>query len=125
MRTANLGNQALRHAESGQVWEEALTNAQGTIYLQPYQTFRVRATGATTVTIDGTLAMTMSSGEIEKFNAGSGPASGNPNQNFPPGMFPGQKLGSVCTIVIAGANAFVQVARDNTKQAYGSGYTQG
>ena len=119
MRTANLSTQALRHSESGQVWEEVLTNAQGTFTLQPYQTFRVRATGATTVTIDGTLAMTMSSGEIEKFNAGSGLPGGNPNINYPPGTLPPQRLGSYATIVIAGANAFVQMARDNTKQVYG------
>lgn len=119
MRSANLGNQALRHSESGQVWEEKLTNAQGTIVVQPFQTFRVRATGATTVTIDGTLAMTMSSGEIVLFNAGSGTPVGNPNLNYPPGQLPPQRLGSQASIVIAGANAFVQVARDNTKQPYG------
>jgi hypothetical protein len=119
MRSANLGNQALRHSESGQVWEEVLTNAQGTFTVQPFQTFRVRATGATTVTIDGTLSMTMSAGEIEKFNAGSGLPSGNPNFNYPPGQLPPQRLGNSCTIIIAGAAAFVQVARDNTKQPYG------
>lgn len=119
MRTANLSTQALRHSESGQVWEELLTGAQGTITLQPYQTFRVRATGATTVTIDGTLAMTMSSGEIAIFNAGSGAPVGNPNLNYPPGSVPPQRLGSVATIIIGGANAFVQMARDNTKQPYG------
>lgn len=119
MRSANLGNQALRHSESGQVWEEKLTNAQGTLVVQPFQTFRVRATGATTVTIDGTLAMTMSSGEIAVFNAGSGAPTGNPNINYPPGSLPPQNLGKSCSIVIGGANAFVQVARDNTRNPYG------
>ena len=119
MRTSNISTQALRHSESGQIWQEVLTNAQGTVVIQPYQTFRVRATGATTVTIDGTLAMTMSSGEIEKFNGGSGTPQGNPNLNYPPGSVPPQQLGKTVTVVIAGANAYVQVARDNTKQPYG------
>lgn len=111
MRTSNLANEALRHADVGHVWEEQLTNAQGTLTLKPYQTFRVRAAGATTVTIDGTLAMTMVSGEIAIFNAGSGePADIDPSN----GVVVRQAV--TATIVIAGANAFVQVARDNIRK---------
>jgi len=119
MRSANLATQALRHSESGQIWQEVLSGAQGTFTIQPYQTFRVRASAGTTVTIDGTLAMTMGVGEIEKFNGGSGLPQGSPNLNYPPGSLPPQRLGSVVTVVIAGANAWVQVARDNTKNPYG------
>lgn len=100
MRTSNLANQALREAETGQVWEEKLTNAQGTIQVARYATFRVRATGATTVTIDGILAMTMSAGEIAIFNAGAGDNTDTKQ---------------LVDIVIGGANAFVQVARDKDR----------
>lgn len=108
MKTSNLASETLRHSESGLVWEEVLTNAQGTLTLKPYQTFRVRATGATTVTIDTVLAMTMATGEIAIFNAGSGqPADIDPSAN---GIVVRQAPS--VTVVIAGANAFVQVARD-------------
>jgi hypothetical protein len=101
VKTANQVNEALRQAEVGQVWVEALTNAQGTLQLAEVQTFRVRATGATTVTIDGLLAMTMSAGEIAIFNTGHG----NPDDNSP-----------YVAVVIAGANAFVQVAQERDRQ---------
>jgi hypothetical protein len=101
MRTSNLANQALRHAESGHVWEEKITNAQGSIEVTECATFRVRATGATTVTIDGVLAMTMMTGEIAILNAGTG----SPDDAKP-----------TITITIAGAAAFVQVARDNERK---------
>jgi hypothetical protein len=100
MRSANLANQAHRQAEVGQVWEEKLTNAMGTLEINRFATFRVRATGATTVTIDGVLAMTMSAGEIALFNAGQGDPS------------PSGALVPTVPVVIAGAAAFVQVARD-------------
>jgi hypothetical protein len=105
MRTSNLANEAVRQADVGQVWEEVLSGAQGTIKLKTSQTFRVRAAGATTVTIDGTLAMTMVSGEIAIFNAGSG----QPNAST-------LKPASEVVVVIAGANAFVQVARENVRK---------
>lgn len=111
MRTSNLANEALRHAEVGHVWEEVLTNAQGTLVLRPFQSFRVRAAGATTVTIDGTLAMTMVSGEIAIFNAGSG----NPSDVDPSGNVIAKQATTV-SVVIGGANAFVQVARDNVRR---------
>jgi len=97
MKTANIASENLRQAETGLVWEEQLSGAMGTLQLLDYQTFRVRATGATTVTIDGILAMTMSAGEIAVFNCGNG----NPDLNTP-----------YVAIVIGGAAAFVQVARD-------------
>lgn len=100
MQASNNASRALRHSESGLVWEEKLTNAQGTIRLFEHQTFRVRATGATTVTIEGVLAMTMSEGEIAIFNAGND-ITGNKKVE----------------IVIAGANAFVQVARIKERKA--------
>lgn len=105
MRTSNLANEALRHAEVGHVWEEVLSGAQGTITLNPFQTFRVRAAGATTVTIDGVLAMTMVSGEIAIFNAGSGVPDSITNRQA-----------TSAVVVIGAANAFVQVARDNVRK---------
>jgi hypothetical protein len=101
VKTANVVNEALRQAEVGQVWVEVLSGAQGTIQLAEVQTFRVRATGATTVTIDGLLAMTMSSGEIALFNTGHG----NPDDSSP-----------YVAVVVAGANAFVQVAQEKDRQ---------
>ena len=101
MKTSNLASANLNTAESGLVWEEKLTGAQGTIEVVEYTTFRVRATGATTVTIDGVLAMTMVSGEIAIFNSGRG----DPDDTKP-----------TISIVIAGANAFVQVARNTDRK---------
>jgi hypothetical protein len=101
MKTTNFMAENLRQAETGLQWEEQLTGATGTLQLLELQTFRVRATGATTVTIDGTLAMTMSAGEIAIFNTGQGNTL-NTNLNY-------------VTVVIAGASAFVQVARETQK----------
>lgn len=104
MRTSNLANEALRHAEVGQCWEEKLTNAAGTIIVNPFQTFRVHAAaGGCTVTVDGVLAMTLGNGETEYFNAGSGTPDVNTG-----------KPATQITVVI-GAAAYVQVARDNVK----------
>ena len=98
MRTSNLANQAVRQSEVGQVWEEIITNNTSTgVQVPKYSTFRVRATGATTVTLDGTLAMTMSSGEIAIFNAGAGDPTDDKN---------------TVTLAIGTANAYVQLARD-------------
>jgi hypothetical protein len=107
MRTSNNANQALRESEVGQVWREMLSGATGTLSLRPYQTFRVRATGATTITIDGLLAMTMSAGEIAIFNSGgtvSESSSGLDVRN------------TSITVVIGGASAFVQVGRDRDRE---------
>lgn len=104
MRASNLANEAARQAEVGHVWEEVISNNTGTIKLKPFQTFRVRAAGATTVTVSGTLAMTMVSGEIAVFNAGSGLPDANTG-----------KQASEVTVVIGAAAAYVQVARDNVR----------
>jgi hypothetical protein len=111
MRASNLANEAARQSEVGQVWEEQITGSTGTLQLKPFQTFRVRATGATTVTIDGTLAMTMSAGEIAIFNAGSGVPTDIDSST---GVVVRQA--NVATIAIGGAAAFVQVARDNIRK---------
>jgi hypothetical protein len=106
MKTSNLANEAIRQADVGHVWEERLSGAAGTLQLQPFQTFRVRAAAAGTVTIDGVLAATMISGEILIFNAGAGQ---------PYSVDQTTKQASFCVVVIAGAQ-FVQVARDSTRK---------
>lgn len=100
MRSANLSNEAVRQADVGFVYEERLTNAQGTLEMDQMSTFRVRAVGATTVTIDGVLAATMMANEILIFCTGSGNRLDNKK---------------TVSIVIAGANAFVQVARNTPR----------
>lgn len=97
MKTANLISQTVRQSESGLLWEEKITNNTGTLELTKASTFRVRATGATTVTIDGVLAATMSTGEIIIFNAGDGDRSDSK---------------ATVTVVIGAVAAFVQVARE-------------
>jgi len=106
MKTANLANESLRQAETGHVWEERLSGAAGTLNLQPFQSFRVRAAAAGTVTIDGVLAATMIAGEILIFNAGSGQ---------PYTVDTTTKQASVAVVAITGAQ-FVQVARDSTRK---------
>ena len=108
MRTSNNSSQSLRVSETGLTWVEVLTNAQGTLTLLEAQTFRVRATGATTVTINGVLAMTMSAGEIAIFNAGKG--SVNSQTQSATGSVPPVSQSPTVPVVIAGANAFVQTA---------------
>ena len=107
MKTSNLANEALRTAEVGMVWEEKLSGAAGTLQLMPYQSFRVRAAAAGTVTIDGVLAATMVSGEILIFNAGAG----LPVQTDPTTTGVVVRQANVVSVVITGAQ-FVQVARD-------------
>lgn len=96
-QTFNTPARVQRVGESGLVWEEKLSGAQGSLELCKYQTFRVRAAGATTVTIDGVLAATMSAGEIMIFNTGRGIPDDNKR---------------TVTVAIGGANAFVQCARE-------------
>ncbi len=100
MQAANIASRTMRTSESGLVWEEKLSGAQGALELEPCSTFRVRATGATTVTIDGILAATMSSGEIMIFCCGEG----NPDD-----------AKATVTVTIGAANAFVQVARNKDR----------
>jgi len=99
LKTTNMPAGSQRQSEVGLSWIEVLTGAQGTIQVPIQGTIRVRATGATTVTIGGILAMTMSAGEIERINVGTGPADGK----------------SFVSVIIAGANAFVQVAKEIEK----------
>jgi hypothetical protein len=101
MKTANIASATLRHSESGLLWEEKLTNSTGTLELTQYATFRVRAAGATTVTIDGVLAMTMMANEIAVFCVGRGSQDDTK---------------TTVTVIIGGANAYVQVARDKDRE---------
>lgn len=111
MKTSNLASEALRQADHGMVWEEVLSGAGGTLSLHPYHAFRVRAAAGVTVTIDGTLAATMVSGEIIIFNSGSGqPALTDPTTT---GVVLKQAV--MATVVITG-NAFVQVGRETTRK---------
>jgi hypothetical protein len=100
MRAGNLVTEAERSSDSGQCWEEKLTNATGSIELPRHTPFRVRATGATTVTIDGILAMTMSTGEIAVFNTGDG----NPDATK-----------STVTVAVGAVAGFLQVARETQR----------
>lgn len=102
MKASNLVTESLRQSESGHTWEEKITNAMGNIEVAKRATFRVRAVGATTVTIDGVLAATMSAAEVIVFNTGDG----NPNS--------GKKT---VTVAIAGAAAFVQVSREISRKS--------
>jgi hypothetical protein len=101
MQASNIASRTLRTSESGLVWEEKISNSTGSLELEPCSTFRVRATGATTVTIDGILAATMSSNEIMVFNCGDGDQKDSK---------------ATVTVVIAAANAFVQVARNKDRK---------
>lgn len=91
----NLPSRSQNVSESGFVWRELISGAQGTLELPEFATFRVRAVGATTVTIDGVLAATMMANEIMVFNTGFG----------------ADDTKETVTVVIAAANAFVQVAK--------------
>ncbi len=84
------------NAESGLVWEELMSGAQTSIEVPKFSVIRVRATGASTVTIGGILAATMIDTEIMLFNAGKGNTTDDKK---------------TVTVTIAVANAFVQVGR--------------
>lgn len=105
MQTANNADRSLRTGEVGHQWVEELSGAAGTIYLRQMQTFRVRAAAAVTVTIDGTLAATMISGEILLFCVGKGS-----NQNNQSGVAAAAQNYQI-PVIITGS-AFVQVALD-------------
>lgn len=104
MNTHNLPARSIRQSEVAHVWVEQLSSATGSFEIARYSTFRVRATGATTVTIDGVLAATMSTGEIMLFNAGRGSSINNPPVGSP-------NTKNTVTIAIAAAAAFVQVGQ--------------
>lgn len=95
MKTTNMPSGAQRNTDVGLVWKEVLSGAAGTIQVPMQGSIRVRAVGATTVTIGGVLAATMIAGEIIIFNAGTGPADGK----------------STVAVIITGA-PFVQVAEE-------------
>lgn len=111
MKTSNLASEALRVAEHGQVWEEVLSGAAGTLTMHTFHAFRVRAAAAVTVTIDGTLAATMVTGEIIIFNSGSG----GPWLTDPTTGAVVLKQAVMSTVVITGT-AYVQVARETTRK---------
>lgn len=102
----NIPSRSQRNNDVGLVWEEKISGAQDTIEVPKYSAVRVRAGGATTVTIAGVLAATMSSGEIMVFNAGVGDLTDTKR---------------TVTVVIAGANAFVQVGREFERRPEGLG----
>jgi len=75
MKPVNNPSGAGRVVEAGLVWQEVYNGAGGFTIEIPYQsTFRVSAAADVTVTLDGVLAMTLRTGEVERFNAGSGTA---------------------------------------------------
>ena len=94
-----------KNSESGLVWEEKITNAIATIEVPKYSPIRVRATGASVVTIGGVLAATMSAGEIIIFNAGIGDIGPT-----------GTDTKRTVTVAITAVAAFVQVARTVEKK---------
>lgn len=102
MKTSNLVSETQRHSESGLTWEEKLTSATGSFEAPKCGTIRVRATGATTVALDGILAATMSAGEVIIFNVGDG----NPDDT---------KV--TVTVTIGAVAAFVQLAREIKRQS--------
>ncbi len=101
MKSGNLVTESMRTSETGQCWEEKISGGQSSIEVARHTAVRVRATGASTVTIGGVLAATMSTGEIMVFNTGDGD---------PDGTAP------TVTVTIGAANAFVQVARETYRQ---------
>jgi hypothetical protein len=75
MKPVNLPTGAQRNVETGLVWREVYNGAGGiTLDLPMQTTFRVSAAADVTVTVGGVLAMTMRTGEVERFNTGAGPS---------------------------------------------------
>ena len=73
MKPVNIPTGAQRNTETGLVWREVYKGAGGYSMELPFQTtFRVSAAADVTVTMDGVLAMTLRSGENERFNTGAG-----------------------------------------------------
>jgi|SRR5687768_8811005 len=99
MNSVNLPTGAQRNVEVGLVWKEIHNGAAGFTFRVPFQTtFRVSAGAAdVTVSIDGTLAMTLRAGEVEYFNVGAG-ASGDNR--------------ATVEVVIGAADARVQMAEN-------------
>lgn len=99
MKAGNNASQAQRFADAGSVWEQKLV-AAGSIEVEKFSTFRVRAAAAVTVTIGGILAATMVSGEILIFNTGNGDPTDTKE---------------TVTVTTTG-NSFVQVARNEPRK---------
>lgn len=98
MKTTNLPSGSGRVVETGLVWVELYKGNGGfTFQVTSQTTFRVSAAADVTVTIDGVLAMTLRSGEVERFNVGYG----IPDNNI-----------STITVVIGTGDARVQVASE-------------
>lgn len=101
MRTANLANSAVRQAEVGLAWKEVILDGTGE---NPFEvrttgTIRVSASGGDVgVVIDGELAMTLRSGEVELINVGFGAVDDDKR--------------SVTVQITGAANARVQVAKE-------------
>lgn len=97
MRTTNLPAGSQRISNVGLFWEEVITAGAGSFLVQQQGTVRVSCIAPCTVTIDGTLCMTMQAGEVEYFNVGSGQPDNVTRKS---------------EVVIAGGTANVQVAAD-------------
>jgi hypothetical protein len=97
MKPVNLPAGSQRNSEVGLLWKEVYNGAAGYTAELPFQyTFRVSAAADVTVTIDGVLAMTLRSGEVERFNTGAGYTDTR----------------STVTVVIGAGDARVQVAEE-------------
>ena len=95
MQTYNAAARVERNAEFGAVWVEKITNTQGSFEAPKYSAVRVRAAAACTVSLDGVLAATLTTGEILILNTGRGNGA---NESV--------------TVTIATGNAFVQLATE-------------
>lgn len=98
MKPVNLPTGAQRNTETGLVWREVYNGAGGFTMELPFQyTFRVSAGANVTVTVDGELAMTLRTGEVERFNTGAGAPADQKN---------------TVTVIIGAGDARVQVAEE-------------
>lgn len=97
IKAVNLPSGAQRDVEVGLVWEEVLTGAAGTFEVPVQGTIRVDCITDSTITIGGTLAMSIRAGRVERINVGVGT--------------PEDSKVSV-TVVIAVGTCNVQVAKE-------------
>lgn len=72
MKTTNIPSGAQRQSNAGLVWQEKITNSDGSFRARFQQTVRVHAIGKTTISLDGELAITLQAGETEYINVGTG-----------------------------------------------------
>jgi hypothetical protein len=71
-RAINLPTGASRVTDVGLVWREISSGSAGTWEVPKYCAVRVRATAATTISLDSLLSATLGSGEILIINSGRG-----------------------------------------------------